>query len=50
MRGWIESIIRKYAKLGVLDYCVDCGYFVVGKTDVHFNHLVVRVSEVARNE
>lgn len=43
MEEWEKEIIRKYADLMTLDYCVDCGYFVIGKADIHYKHLVVKI-------
>lgn len=43
MDNWVKEIIKKYANLNILDYCIDCGIFVTGKSDVHFNHLVVKI-------
>jgi hypothetical protein len=43
MDNWIKKIIKKYADMNVLDYCLDCDIFVIGKSDVHFNHSVVKI-------
>lgn len=44
LKDWEKRTIRKYANLGVLDYRVDCDYFVMGKSDIHYGHFIFEIS------
>ena len=42
---WIKNTIRKWAWLGVLDFCLDCKMFIHSARG-HKGHMVVRIKEV----
>lgn len=47
MPDWIKRMIKMYGKLGILDFCIDCGCFIMTpgehKTGIDKDHVVVRM-------
>jgi len=44
-----NQTIRKYAWMGVVDYCLDCQYFIASKHPEHQKHIVVNIKEEKRD-
>ena len=48
MADWVKRMIRRYGKLGILDFCIDCDRFVITpsehKIGLYKDHTVVRMT------